>query len=118
MFKRHTLSTELDSLSSQKSLIRKPRNLELLLHIFKHEGACVSELVRAGFSSPQIYIMLGALTQHGLIRTEPSEVKTAHGLRYRKTFYPTENGKLAAKHLLEIEKLTLKRFNGREEGLV
>lgn len=95
------------------SIFRKPRNLELLLYIFKHEGVYALDLVRAGFSKPQIYIMLGNLMNAGFIRAEPFEVKTPRGSRLRRIFFTTDSGKAVAKHLLEVEKIALSNLDRR-----
>jgi hypothetical protein len=89
----------------KKNVLKKPRNLELLLYIHRHEGLCASELNDAGFTKPGVYVLLGSLIQAGLIRGEPREVQTPHGMRYRKAYFVTDRGTQAALHLGELEKV-------------
>lgn len=97
----------------RRNVLKKPRNLELLLYISRHEGICASELDQAGFTKPGVYILLASLKESGLIRMEPFEIQTGSGTRLRKVFHLTEKGKAMTLHLIEMEKIVGQGFNGR-----
>jgi hypothetical protein len=95
-------------------LLKKPRNLELLLHIARHEGICALDLERAGFSKPGVYVLIANLLDAGLIKPELGITKTEWGDRLKRGYFLTEKGKQAASKLLDLEKIVSGRFERRD----